>query len=175
MNRTEWRLWLALRTRQVGGFKFRRQVPIPPFIADFACISQRLVVEIEGSGHESAAQDCARTEDLARRGWRVLRLWSSTVNGNLEWVIEQINLALLDWEGIPHPSPASPLRPFGPPPPLRRGGHVEIADTLEAADTLDASSPATRGRWRAAPEGDRGPDERSGRSDRDFSDRPEVR
>ena len=51
MSRTEWRLWFRLRGRQLMGRKFRRQVPIGPYFADFACLEARLVVEVDGEHH----------------------------------------------------------------------------------------------------------------------------
>jgi len=45
-------VWSRLRERRIGGFKFRRQVPIGPYFADFACVSERLVIEIDGPLHE---------------------------------------------------------------------------------------------------------------------------
>jgi len=70
----EWKLWAVVRNRQLGGFKFRRQVPIDRYFADFACLEARLVVEIDGSQHQDrAAYDAARTEVLEACGWRVVR------------------------------------------------------------------------------------------------------
>jgi very-short-patch-repair endonuclease len=48
MSQTEWRVWDRLRTRQVGGWKFRRQHPIGLYFVDFYCPALRLVVEING-------------------------------------------------------------------------------------------------------------------------------
>jgi very-short-patch-repair endonuclease len=70
----EWKLWAVVRNRQLGGFKFRRQVPIDRYIADFACREARLVVEIDGSQHQDRADyDADRTSVLEACGWRVLR------------------------------------------------------------------------------------------------------
>jgi very-short-patch-repair endonuclease len=51
MSGTESRLWYRLRCRQLLGRKFRRQVPIGPYFADFACLDARLVVEVDGDHH----------------------------------------------------------------------------------------------------------------------------
>lgn len=51
----EWRLWYRLRRRQLTRRKFRRQVPIRPYFADFACLEARLVVEVDGSMRTSKA------------------------------------------------------------------------------------------------------------------------
>jgi very-short-patch-repair endonuclease len=70
----EWKLWAIVRGRQLGGYKFRRQVPIDRYFADFACLDARLVVEIDGSQHQDRAKyDVARTATLEAFGWRVLR------------------------------------------------------------------------------------------------------
>ena len=57
MTKVEWFVWSRLRGRQVGGYKFRRQVPIGPYFADFFCPLARLVVEIDGEGHEAERDD----------------------------------------------------------------------------------------------------------------------
>src|SRR5436305_1230579 len=93
----ELRLWGKLRNRQVAGAKFRRQLPIGPFIADFASTEARLIVEVDGDSHgseEQEARDAARTAWLERNGWRVIRFWTTEVNGHLDEVVEQI------WDAI---------------------------------------------------------------------------
>jgi len=49
MTEAEDRLWRELRSRRLDRIKFRRQVPIGPYIADFACLDVGLVVEIDDS------------------------------------------------------------------------------------------------------------------------------
>ena len=93
-------LWLVLRNRQLGGFKFRRQTPIGSYIVDFVCVEQRLVIEIDGSQHdERRGYDLRRTEALEAEGYRVVRFWNDEVLNSLEGVSEAI---LLELEG---PSP----------------------------------------------------------------------
>ena len=76
----EWRLWAIVRNRQLGGFKFRRQVPIDRYFADFACWEAKLVVEVDGSQHQNQiAYDTARTAVLEMCGWRVIRFDSREV------------------------------------------------------------------------------------------------
>jgi very-short-patch-repair endonuclease len=65
-------MWRLLRDRRFAGVKFRRQVPIGPFIADFACTQHRLAVELDGGQHGSASDE-RRDAFLAARGWRVIR------------------------------------------------------------------------------------------------------
>jgi very-short-patch-repair endonuclease len=94
----EARLWAALRDRRLGGFKWRRQVPIGPFIVDFYCPSARLVVECDGGQHaEQIEYDERRTRFLGGEGLRVLRFWNSEVLNNSDGVC----LAILNaCEGI---------------------------------------------------------------------------
>ena len=81
-------LWSALRSRQLR-FKFRRQHPVPPYVADFACVEARLIVELDGGQHGTGA-DAARDAALAAAGWLVCRYWNSEVTSNLEGVLADI-------------------------------------------------------------------------------------
>jgi len=89
-------IWHLLRDRRLDRVKFRRQVPVGPFIADFASIEHRLIVEIDGSQHADSIYDADRTSFLTRSGWRVVRFWNSDVIDNTEGVWESIRLALAD-------------------------------------------------------------------------------
>ena len=93
-------LWRRLRNRQLGGAKFRRQVPITPYIADFLCAETRLIIELDGGQHEVEA-DRARTIFLEAQGFRLIRFWNHDVLGNIEGVIETIAEAL---DKPPHPA-----------------------------------------------------------------------
>jgi primosomal protein N' (replication factor Y) len=90
-------LWQRLRSNALG-VRFRRQHPIPPFIADFACPSARLVVEVDGSQHGGAA-DAARDAALESAGWRVVRFWNNEVLTNTEGVVQRITGVLAEAEG----------------------------------------------------------------------------
>lgn len=90
----ERRLWTRLRNRQLGGFKFVRQEPIGPYIADFACRERRLVVELDGSGHAGSPRDAVRDAFMAANGYRILRFWNPEVTSNLDGVLETIFAAL---------------------------------------------------------------------------------
>jgi very-short-patch-repair endonuclease len=73
-TRAEQLLWAQLRDRRVGGCKFRRQRPIGRFFADFACVSARLIIEIDGPSHElSGGGDALRTRRLEGQGYQVIR------------------------------------------------------------------------------------------------------
>jgi ATP-dependent DNA helicase RecQ len=65
-------LWLALRSGQIGGLKFRRQHPIGPYVVDFYCHSAGLVVEVDGMSHDDKIlQDTAKSKFLESQGLRV--------------------------------------------------------------------------------------------------------
>ena len=67
-------LWSVLRGRRPCGLKFRRQHPIPPFIADFACIDKQLIIELDGGYHDMIGEaDRSRQSLLENRCWTVLR------------------------------------------------------------------------------------------------------
>jgi very-short-patch-repair endonuclease len=88
-------LWRQLRSKQLQGARFRRQQPIGPYIADFFCPEQLLVIEVDGGQHAIAeAKDAVRTEWLHRSGYRVLRFWNNDVLRNMEGVLEAIRAAL---------------------------------------------------------------------------------
>src|SRR5262245_44690092 len=89
-------LWKQLRNRGLGGFKFRRHIPIGPFFGDFVCVECKIVIELDGLSHlDSQRNDQSRSELLQAKGWRVLRYWNSDVFDNLEAVKEAIYLACL--------------------------------------------------------------------------------
>ena len=87
-------MWRLLRDRRFDGAKFRRQVPIGPFVADFASIAHRLVVEVDGGQHAESASDAARDRYLAADGWRIVRFWNNDVMRNREGVWESLQQAL---------------------------------------------------------------------------------
>lgn len=87
----ERRLWHHLRRRNLSGHRFRRQVPIGPFIADFACLDPKLVVEIDGSQHDQqAGYDAARSVFLEAQGFAVLRFYSNETLSRTDAVLEVI-------------------------------------------------------------------------------------
>ena len=87
----ERKLWAHLRSRQLNGAKFRRQVWIGPFIADFFSADARLIVEVDGDSHAGRGDyDERRTSWLAGEGFRVVRVTNADVMGNIEGVLEFI-------------------------------------------------------------------------------------
>jgi very-short-patch-repair endonuclease len=91
----ERRLWQHLRLKQLGDYKFRRQVPIVGYIADFACLEMKLIVELDGGQHvERAVYDARRTCLLEAEGYTVLRYWNDDVLVRTTAVLEDILRAL---------------------------------------------------------------------------------
>jgi very-short-patch-repair endonuclease len=94
-TRAEAVLWSRLRRRALGGARFRRQVPLRGFIADFCCIEHKLVVELDGDPHAGQeTYDAWRTDQLRAAGYRVIGFYNSEVNGNLQGVLSAISEAL---------------------------------------------------------------------------------
>ncbi|PWC40678.1 DUF559 domain-containing protein [Azospirillum sp. TSO22-1] len=88
-------LWHLLRARQVGGWKFRRQHPGPPYVLDFACLEAHAAVECDGEGHANTVRrDSQRAEYLTAQGWRILRFWNHEVLENPMGVAETILVVL---------------------------------------------------------------------------------
>ena len=88
-------LWSQLRSRQMAGRKFRRQVPLLEYVADFASLDARLIIELDGGQHaDQAEQDAKRTRDLEAAGFVVLRFWNTDVFTNLDGVLTAIHAAL---------------------------------------------------------------------------------
>jgi very-short-patch-repair endonuclease len=84
-------LWARLRDRRLEGFRFRRQHPSGPYIADFYCASAQLVIEIDGDSHATQEQyDQTRTRWFQENGYRVVRFTNRDVVGNLDSVMEAI-------------------------------------------------------------------------------------
>jgi very-short-patch-repair endonuclease len=90
-------LWAALRSRRVGGLRFRCQHPVGPFVLDFYCPAAKLVIEVDGAVHEQQReQDQARTEHLQQYGYSVLRFTNAQVLDDLDTVMDQIIQATQD-------------------------------------------------------------------------------
>ena len=101
----EHRLWQVLRAHRFAGFKFRRQVPIDFYIADFVSFAERLIIELDGGQHAESARDERRDGFLRKQGFRVLRIWNNDLFTNEEGVAELI-LSALRLPPLPNPSPA---------------------------------------------------------------------
>ncbi len=104
-------LWSKLRDRRLAGYKFRRQHPVGPFFADFACVEAKLIVELDGEQHfdeEVQAADERRTAMLARLGFHVLRF----TNREMLLETDAATSVVHDWLVTRHPHP-SPLPQAG--------------------------------------------------------------
>lgn len=86
----ELRFWYEVRDRRLGGLKFRRQVPLGGYIADYLRTEHRLIVEIDGGQHCDSPRDATRDAALGALGYRVLRFWNVDVLRNTEGVCETI-------------------------------------------------------------------------------------
>ena len=108
MTDSERALWRLLRGRRIEGHYFRRQVPIGRYIADFVCHEARLIIEADGSQHDTAdPAEVGRTKFLQGQGYRVLRFWNNDILKNRESVYAVI-AAALERSASPSPDAAAP-------------------------------------------------------------------
>ncbi len=94
---TEKRLWNELRKLRPQGYHFRRQHPIEGFIVDFACLSQKVIIEVDGVQHqlpEYSLSDAARDARLHWLGYRVLRFGNGDVISHIDGVLLEVLAAL---------------------------------------------------------------------------------
>ncbi|QQM02540.1 hypothetical protein I8G32_01070 [Rhodopseudomonas palustris] len=106
-------LWRRLRRMNVEGSHFRRQVVIGPYIADFACLAKRLIIEVDGSQHgdeDGLKRDEVRTQWLQSEGYRVIRFWNNDVMSKTDAVMD----AIYNATAVTPPRP--PLASDPPPP-----------------------------------------------------------
>ncbi len=90
----EARLWHEIRGKRLDDWKFRRQVPIGPYVVDFVCFEARLIVEVDGPLHQQAENrmhDAKRDAALKERGFRILRFDADVALGRM---VEDIRSAL---------------------------------------------------------------------------------
>ncbi len=93
MTEAESKLWLHLRMKLLGGYKFRRQHPIGSYITDFACIPKKLIVEVDGATHGSKIEiiyDDKRINFLKSKGWNVVRYGNEEIYKNIDDVLDDI-------------------------------------------------------------------------------------
>ena len=123
MPRAEEMFWREVRAGRLHGTKWKRQVPITPYVVDFLCASARLIVELDGPPHdtpERRAKDAARDARLRAKGFHVLRFSNDLVIGGLPIVIKGVLAALR--EASDGPSPCLP--PASCPSPAEGGGKL---------------------------------------------------
>ena len=120
MTDAERLLWRHLRNRELGGWKFKRQYPVGPFIVDFICVEKNIVIEVDGGQHaENEELDLQRSAYLNKMGYRVLRFWNNQVLQETEAVLEAIFAILANGK---QNSPAHP----NPLPHWGRGGNSDF-------------------------------------------------
>jgi very-short-patch-repair endonuclease len=134
MTDAEAKLWFALRDRRFANYKFRRQVPVGPFYADFVCFDVRVVIEVDGGQHAESSRDQRRDQWFAANDFLVLRYWNNDVLRNMEGVLSSLLETLHN--RTPHPAPRSRSAPRSP----ARG------EGPERAAAQNVQSRATRGR-----------------------------
>jgi very-short-patch-repair endonuclease len=101
------RLWYYLRGKRFYGIKFKRQVIISNYIVDFASLTAKLVIEVDGGQHVSQKQyDQKRDEIIKRCGFTVLRFWNNEVLENIDGVLTVIRNKLIE-KGITLKPPVS--------------------------------------------------------------------
>jgi very-short-patch-repair endonuclease len=84
-------LWSRLRARQLGGVRFKRQIPLAGYIVDFVSLKRKLVIEVDGGQHGERAQlDAERTAVVEKCGYHVVRFWNHDVLNNIEGVLGAI-------------------------------------------------------------------------------------
>jgi very-short-patch-repair endonuclease len=93
MTEEEVILWSRLKSRQIGGFKFRRQYGVGPFVVDFYCPEKKLALEVDGGGHfedESIIKDRKRQKAIEQFGIRFVRISNLDIRKNLQGVLISI-------------------------------------------------------------------------------------
>jgi very-short-patch-repair endonuclease len=105
MTDAERKLWMHLRAHRLQRYKFKRQQPLVPYIADFVCLNARLIVEVDGSQHLESPRDAKRDDWFKANEFRVLRFWNDQVLQETEAVLEEI-LRVMEETPLPNPSPA---------------------------------------------------------------------
>ena len=108
----EAKLWVRLKEMKSQGLHFRKQVPIKNYVVDFACLSRKLLIEIDGEQHGfdiGTAKDRKRDTELNELGFRVLRFWNHEVDKEIESVLDTIWRDAEDCD--PHPSNAKRSTP----------------------------------------------------------------
>jgi very-short-patch-repair endonuclease len=120
MTDAERKLWWSLRSRSAGA-KFRRQVPLGPYVVDFVAFDPKVIIEVDGGQHTTSLTDYRRDEYFGQRGYRILRFWNHDVMRNLDGVLTEIVAAT-------NPSPGASLRDAPPSP--SRGEGKQASDSV---------------------------------------------
>lgn len=105
----EHRLWQVLRGKRLSGYKFKRQVPIDRYIADFVCFQRRMIIEADGSQHVDSEYDTRRDAYLRSQGFEIMRFSNYDILTNDEGVAEMILAALETYQDGASPLSPTPL------------------------------------------------------------------
>ncbi len=122
-TRAEDLFWQQVRAGRFHGYKFKRQVPIAPYIVDFLCAEAKVIVELDGAPHDKAEQrahDERRDAYLRGQGFRVLRFSNDLMLGNGNLVLDSVRQAI---EAELGPSPGLLRRPPSPAEGRGKGDH----------------------------------------------------
>jgi very-short-patch-repair endonuclease len=125
MPQAEEMFWREVRGGRLHGSKWKRQVPVTPYVVDFVCPAARIVLELDGPPHETPerrARDSARDAWLRAQGFTVMRFPNDLVIGGLPIVTKEVLAALRSRHG---PSPCPPAA--GCPSPAKGGGRARHA------------------------------------------------
>jgi very-short-patch-repair endonuclease len=125
LTEAEKRFWWHLRHRlPVEGSHFRRQVALGPYVADYCCLSARLIIEVDGAQHgfeAGTAYDARRDADLQSEGFHLLRFPNRMVLREIDTVLDTIHAALAAADA-PRPDSAGQAEPPPPPASSPEGG-----------------------------------------------------
>ncbi|WP_299638699.1 DUF559 domain-containing protein, partial [Devosia sp.] len=147
----ERKLWALLHSFRQAGYHFRRQYPIGPYYADFACIHAKLIIEADGETHAlQVDHDHRRDAYLRSRDYRVLRIWNNEITGNPEGVHQVIAQALAGVLLLPPTPVPSPQEGGGRP--RNRGLRTGLKDL--SARTNGEATKAGRERLPPPSEGE---------------------
>jgi len=87
-------LWQEIKAKRLGGFKFKRQVPLDGYILDFVCFEARLIIELDGHQHAFSTRDRIRDAHFHNAGFYILRFWNDEIIRNLTGACQDILVRL---------------------------------------------------------------------------------
>jgi very-short-patch-repair endonuclease len=112
-TRAEALFWSQVRAGRLSGHKFKRQVPITPYIVDFLCPSARLIVELDGEPHETAERrrrDATRDTWLRSQTFEIMRFTNDAFLGNPQRALDTVLAAVEQRFAMLPPNPERPIR-----------------------------------------------------------------
>lgn len=104
MTDAEQRLWYRVRAHRFLNLKFKRQVPIGPYVVDFVCFEHKLIVEVDGGQHAENEADRRRDAWMRHEGYTVLRFWNDDVLKRTDIVLGEVAKALASEQETPLPA-----------------------------------------------------------------------